>query len=170
MRFGIPELPGGGVEEKQQVRWPLWGILIAVPGFFLSPPLAGLAAWIIGFEHGSSRAAILQVTGDDLHILALLFIPVSFAFAILKYRLMEINIYIRRTVVYGGVTGLLGLMYLGLVGGLGALVIRSTGATSQWVAIVSTLAVAVAFVPVRNRVQEFVDRRFFRRRQDTRPC
>jgi serine phosphatase RsbU (regulator of sigma subunit) len=155
-----------GVEEKQQVRWPLWGILVAVPGFFLSPPLAQLAAWILRFEHGGSRAAILQVTGDDLHIVALLFIPVSFAFAILKYRLMEINIYIRRTVVYGGVTGLLGCMYLGLVGGLGALVSRSTGATSQWVAIASTLAVAVAFVPVRNRVQDFVDRRFFRRRQD----
>lgn len=155
-----------GVEEKQQVRWPLWGILIAVPGFVLSQPLASLLEWLLRFEHGSTRAAITEIAGDNLHILALLFIPVSFAFAILKYRLMEINIYIRRTVVYGGVTGLLGVMYLGLVGGVGALVSRSTGATSQWVAIVSTLAVAVAFVPVRNRVQSFVDRRFFRRRQD----
>ncbi len=155
-----------GVEEKQQVRWPLWGILIAVPGFVLSQPLASLLKWLLGFERGSTRAAIIEIAGSDLHILALLFIPVSFAFAILKYRLMEINIYIRRTVVYGGVTGLLGFMYLGLVGGVGALVSRSTGATSQWVAIVSTLAVAVAFVPVRNRVQGFVDRRFFRRRQD----
>jgi serine phosphatase RsbU (regulator of sigma subunit) len=154
------------VEEKQQLRWPLWGILIAVPGFLLARPLAGAIQWLLRFEHGSTRAAILQAAGDNLHILVLLFIPVSFAFAILKYRLMEINIYIRRTVVYGGVTGLLGVMYLGLVGGLGALVSRSTGATSQWVAIVSTLAVAVAFVPVRNRVQNFVDRRFFRRRQD----
>ncbi|HOK44687.1 MAG TPA: SpoIIE family protein phosphatase [Bryobacteraceae bacterium] len=155
-----------GVEEKQQVRWPLWGILIAVPGYFLLPPLASATAWILGLDAAGSRAAILRTAGDYLHILVLLFIPVSFAFAILKYRLMEINIYIRRTVVYGGVTGLLGLMYLGLVGGVGALVSRSTGATSQWVAIVSTLAVAVAFVPVRNRVQSFVDRRFFRRRQD----
>lgn len=155
-----------GVEEKQQLRWPLWGILIAVPGFLLARWIARLIAWFLGFEHGSTRAAITLIAADNLHILVLLFIPVSFAFAILKYRLMEINVYIRRTVVYGGVTGLLGLMYLGLVGGLGALVSRSTGATSQWVAIVSTLAVAVAFVPVRNRVQSFVDRRFFRRRQD----
>lgn len=155
------------IDEKQQIRWPLWGIIIAVAGFFLSEPLAGLLTWLFRLDRESRPFAVLSQIGHELPIVCVLLIPVSFAFAILKHRLMEINVYIRKTVIYGGVTGLLALLYLGVVGGFGDLLSRLIGVESQWVAIASTLLVAVAFVPVRNRVQGFMDRRFFRRRDYT---
>ena len=79
---------------------------------------------------------------------------------------MEITVYIRRTLVYGILTAMLGLMFLVLIGGLGGLLVRLTGARNEWVAIGATLVAALTVVPLRNRVQAAVERRFFRRRRD----
>ena len=90
----------------------------------------------------------------------------SFAFAILKYRLMEIDVVIRKTVTYSIVSGCVAAVYFVLAGGLGGLLITRAGVHSTWITVGATLVTVAVFVPVRKRVQNIVDRRFFRRKED----
>jgi two-component system, NtrC family, sensor kinase len=94
------------------------------------------------------------------------FIPLSFAFAILKYRLMEIDVVIRKTVTYSIVSGCVAAVYFALAGGLGGLLVTRADVHSTWITVGATLATVAVFVPVRKRVQNVVDRRFFRRKED----
>jgi sigma-B regulation protein RsbU (phosphoserine phosphatase) len=94
-------------------------------------------------------------------------IPVSFAFGIVKYRLMEIDVIIKKTVVYSGITGFILVVYLLLAGVSGIALVRSAGVESQTATVIATLTVVALFVPVRNRIQRAVDRVFFRRERDT---
>ena len=92
-------------------------------------------------------------------------IAIAIGIAILKYRLYEIDRIISRTLVYGGLTVVLGAVYIGLVLAGQALFSSFAGGSNLAIAA-STLAVAALFLPVVPRVQRFVDRRFYRRRYD----
>jgi len=96
-------------------------------------------------------------------------IPLSFAIALLRYRLWDIDILINKALVYGLLTGLLGALYAGLIIGLTSLADVMSGgkASEQPVALViATLAIAALFLPVRRRIQSIIDRRFYRRKYD----
>jgi serine phosphatase RsbU (regulator of sigma subunit) len=86
--------------------------------------------------------------------------------AILKYRLMNIDVIIKKTVAYGILSGLIIAMYLVLVGGLGTMLVNVAGVRNQTMVIASTLVVALVFVPLRNRLQQLVDRNLFRQKYD----
>lgn len=155
------------VEERRQLVWPLWGTIIALGGRILATVLSYAATAYVMATHGDVMSSIGVTQWIDLFTRALyVLIPLSFAFAIFKYRLMNIDIIIRKTVVYALLSGAIIVMYVVLVGGLGTLVLNLTGAKNQTVVIASTLFVALIFVPLRNRLQTLVERNLFRHKYE----
>jgi PDZ domain len=149
-----------GVEEKRQLRWPLWGTIVSVSGLFLMFSL-GYILNFLGMED------VFPVIAREILPKAFyLIIPLCFAFAILKYRLMEIDLIIRKTIIYSIVSGIVVVLYLALVGGLGGLLLTRAGVHSTWTIVFATLATAAVFIPLRSKVQQIVDGRFFRRKED----
>ena len=103
--------------------------------------------------------------GGAIFTVQLIALPVSVGIAVLRYRLYEIDIIIRRTLVYSTLSALLAGTYVAIVVGLQAVFSSFAGGSNLAIAV-STLVVAAMFLPVRSRVQGFVDRRFYRRRYD----
>ena len=94
--------------------------------------------------------------------------PIGKGVAILRYRLNQIDHIINRTLVYGSLTAVLALVYVGSVVVLQGALRILTGQASQLAVVVSTLAIAGLFIPLRRGMQSFVDRRFYRRKYDAR--
>ena len=150
-------------EDRRQFRWPLFGLIVSLGGIVL----VGIAGFVIGFSTGFGADPSLiytQTTIQSAGKLFYLLIPISFAFGILRYRLMEIEFVVRKTLVYSIVSALVLVFYLVLVGVIGTWLIRWSGVKDQLVIVMSTLGVALVFVPMRNWVQTIVDRGFFRHR------
>jgi signal transduction histidine kinase len=114
--------------------------------------------------------ALATDSGDDGDVFKALFffmlgaIPTSVGVAVLRYRLYDIDRVINRTLVYGVLT----LMLAGAYAAITLVVGTGLGSGSAWPTAVATLLVAVAFRPLRARVQDAVDRRFSRARYDAR--
>jgi hypothetical protein len=95
-------------------------------------------------------------------------VPVAIGFAVLKYRLYDIDLLINRTLVYGSLTVLLAATYFGGVVALQSVLHALTGQESTLTLVASTLVIAALFSPLRRRVQALVDRRFYRKKYDAR--
>jgi sigma-B regulation protein RsbU (phosphoserine phosphatase) len=96
----------------------------------------------------------------------LVLIPVSFGYSIARYRLMDVEVIIRRSLIYAILTGLLVGAYFLIIILVGNVLLKASGQTNQIVAIIATLIVAAAFAPARDRIQAFLERRFFREKHD----
>ncbi|MDQ3282289.1 MAG: SpoIIE family protein phosphatase [Acidobacteriota bacterium] len=156
-----------GVEEKRQVQWPLWGLFIALAVRILAVAFSFIAGVVMAAMHlPTLEFRFWFELADVIPTLVSLLIPISFAVAILKYRLMNIDVIIRKTVVYAILSTAILIFYIALVGGLGTLLIAAAGMQNQTLIVASTLIVAVAFVPLRNKLQTLVDRNLFRHRYD----
>jgi sigma-B regulation protein RsbU (phosphoserine phosphatase) len=91
--------------------------------------------------------------------------PLSFGYSIFRYHLMDIDLVIKRSIVYAMITAVLAAVYLGLVLGLGRVMTDLVGRSdSQILGLVAFMIVALAFNPIKQRVQKSVDRIFYRER------
>jgi hypothetical protein len=140
-------------DERQQIKW------------FASAAALSLV-WIIVF--GQSTRGLPEAIVALSSLLVIPSVPIATGIAILRYRLYDIDRIINRTLVYGTLTVALILVYIGIVVLLQALFRTVIGSESQLAVVASTLAIAALFVPLRRRVQGFVDRRFYRRKYDAR--
>jgi serine phosphatase RsbU (regulator of sigma subunit) len=156
-----------GAEERRQVKWPLWGLLIALVSRIVIGVVTQGAVMYMMFTGGDFGrwVSAAQVIGI-FSILVYLLIPISFAVAILKYRLMNIDVIIRKTVVYALLSGAIVVVYLAVVGILGTLLVRFAEVENQTMIIAATLVVALVFVPIRNKLQAFAERTLFRHKYD----
>jgi hypothetical protein len=147
--------------QQQQTKWVVFGLSAAVGGFFLAVLLA------LNFSVLGLSSLLFRQTVQTVEYVAMLAMPIAFGVAIMRSRLWAIDIIINRTLVYGALTVLLGLFYLGIVFVLqfGFRTMTGQGQSSIVVAI-STLAIAALFNPLRRRVQVDIDRRFYRRKYD----
>jgi hypothetical protein len=146
--------------ERQQTKWVVFGF--AVPITFM---VLGLVPYLI-FPVLAVPGSLYLPAYAAVQAILLLLIPLSFGFAMLRSRLWEIDVLINRTLVYGTLTVILTGIYVGLVIGLQAL-LRGIISQDNGVAIViSTLAIYFLFQPLRRRIQQVIDRRFYRRKYD----
>jgi hypothetical protein len=148
--------------QRRQTKWVVYGIAVAVAGVLATIFTVGAAVDLRPEEVGERMLSMLLM---DVFMLAL---PISIGIAVLRSRLFDIDVVINRTLVYGSLTVMLLLLYFGGVAATQALVSALTGQQSlpQLAVVVSTLAIAALFNPLRHRVQAFVDRRFYRSKYD----
>ncbi len=147
-----------GEVERQQIKWFAYAAAATVGGVILAYTIPNSLDTPPWFERAGY--AILIATTPA--------IPVSIGIAILRYRLYDIDRIINRTLVYGSLTAMLALVYFGGVTATQALLGTLTGQQQlpQLAVVVSTLVIAALFNPLRHRTQEFIDRRFYRRKYD----
>ncbi len=155
-----------GGEVREQIKW----VAFAASFVGLVPLFAVASSFVVTSEETwFVRGSPLWL---DLLQYAALFsfagVPVAVGFAVLKHRLYDIDLLINRALVYGPLTAMLVLFYLGGVVSLQYAFRALSGQESQLAIVASTLAIAALFNPLRRRVQAFVDRRFYRRKYDAR--
>src|SRR3712207_4193902 len=133
-----------------------------------------LSAVVIGLfftPDASLGSGDVSLLGDillDAVLLSYAGVPIAVGFAVLKYRLYDIDVVINRTLVYGSLTATLAALYFGGIVVLQRVFVTLTGQQSTLAVVASTLLIAALFNPLRHRFQGFIDRRFYRRKYDAR--
>jgi hypothetical protein len=153
-----------GGEVRQQIKWVAFAASF-VGLTYLSVVVVGLfftteAAW------SSDGTPLLVGVLQNVVLMSYAGVPIAVGFAVLKYRLYDIDLIINQALVYAVLTVTLALVYVGSVVGLQATLRALTGQESTLAVVASTLTIAAMFNPLRRRVQALVDRRFYRRKYD----
>ena len=151
--------------QRQQTKWVIYSFTLAIGGFLVLNALWGLSQVIPSLMQ-FSEGPLVNFFVQPLYYVLIALIPVSIGFAILRYRLYDIDLLINRTLVYGALTLTLALVYAGLIIGLQALLGAIIRQNNDVAIVVSTLAIAALFQPLRHRIQQLIDRRFYRRKYD----
>jgi len=157
-----------GGEVRQQIKWVAF--VAAFSGTTYLIAMLGQLIMLAMSEEGASRIPWWIEIAFTAAVLGFAGVPVAIGFAVLKYRLYDIDIIIRRTLVYGSLTAMLVAIYFGGVATMQTLFRTLTGQEQQpqLSVVVSTLVIAALFNPLRRGIQSFIDRRFYRRKYDAR--
>ncbi len=142
-------------EERAQIKWINFGLFIGLGPFILLYQLPQLLK-------------STPLISDEFSNVFFIFLPLAFAFAIIRFKLMDIELIINRSLVYSFLTIFTVGVYLFFVRLLHELVSRLVNIQEAAVAAIAALAAAAAFHPARRKIQHFVDRSFFRVSYDYR--
>jgi hypothetical protein len=161
-----------GGEVRQQIKWIAFAASF-LGLLFVSAMASSLILFFFAPETWESTTDTPPFWLELLFyvmVLSLAGVPVAVGFAVLKYRLYNIDLLINRTLVYGSLTATLALVYFGGVATIQTLFRALTGQEEQpqLAIVVSTLVIAALFNPLRRYIQSFIDRRFYRRKYDAR--
>jgi hypothetical protein len=144
--------------ERQQTKWVALGFFVVL--------VLGLVAVSLGGYLSDQHYGLLYALFGLGSAPFFLIIPLSIGFAMLRSRLWDIDIIINKALVYGLLTALLAAVYAGLIIGLQFLLGGIIKQNNDVAVVVSTLAIAALFGPFRRRIQQIIDRRFYRRKYD----
>ncbi|HEY3218148.1 MAG TPA: hypothetical protein VGK15_03570 [Candidatus Limnocylindria bacterium] len=154
-----------GPVERQQFKWLAFAGVVSA----IALTLVIVSPWFAGRDPlgppDPAGASPFEKASQAFVIFAFLAIPTSVGFAILRYRLYDIDVVINRALVYGTTTAGIAVAFFGGIVLLQALLRPITGGSELAVAA-STLASLALFQPLRRRVQDTIDRRFYRSRYD----
>jgi hypothetical protein len=145
--------------ERQQTRWVILGIIGGpiLGVIYYSPPML--------FPTLGDTHSLYFLILKPIFTIVFLSVPLCFGIAILRYRLWDIDVLINRTLVYGTLTVALALVYFAVVMALQFLFHGLIGA-NQLAIVGSTLAIAALILPLKERIQHVIDRRFYRSKYD----
>lgn len=157
---------------RQQTKWVVLGMSGTVLTILVLLSLSALFPWLE--EPGRWGVLYGQLFTTTLLTIGFALIPLSVGLAILRFRLWDVDVIIRRTLVYGLVSALLLAIYVGSVVLLQSLFTAASSgldvagleSRSPAAIVISTLLIAALFNPLRVRVQDFIDRRFYRSKYD----
>jgi hypothetical protein len=142
-------------EERQQIKWFGFAAALTLVLVFVTE----------GMPEGNRLYETIAAVGTVLFAPS---IPAATGIAILRYRLYEIDLIINRTLVYGSLTAMLVALYFGGVAAMQRVFVVVTGQQSTLAVVASTLLIAALFIPLRRRIQTFIDRGFYRSKYDAR--
>jgi hypothetical protein len=158
-----------GGEQREQIKWIAFAASVAGLLYLIAIVSPFIFAPEIVSGGGSLPPPPLWVELlFSVAVLGFAGVPVAIGFAVLRYRLYDIDVVINRTLVYGSLTAMLTLIYFGGVATMQAIfrAITDQEEQPQLAIVVSTLVIALLFTPLRRRIQSFIDRRFYRRKYD----
>jgi hypothetical protein len=155
--------------ERQQARWAMLGFIAAAFGIILTMLTATVLLPCTAVEVVGPSVIYCGFTQSLGYGLSPMMIPIFIGVAVLRSRLWDIDVIIRRTLVYTLLSLTLGLIYLGVVVILQNLLGELTGERQpEIVTVISTLAIAALFTPLRQHIQNFIDQRFYRRKYNAK--
>ena len=136
--------------ERAQLRWIAAAVvLLSVAGLPFIIARYGLQ---MDYRSGATLLTIALISGC--------FLPIAAAVAVLRHRLYDIDLILKRAFVYLPLTGILGGLYAAGVALFQRVFVAATGDKSDAAVVITTLVLAGMFTPIRNSIQVFVDRRF----------
>jgi signal transduction histidine kinase len=142
-------------ELRAQIKWALYGLAVGLFPFILLYQLP----IVLGFD---------PLISEELSNIFFLFVPVAFSISVLKYKLMDINFIINRSMVYSFLTILIVGIYLFSSNIFQRFLIRWFSINDVTVSVLAAMVTAASFHPLRRRVQLFVDKSFFQTSYDYR--
>ena len=147
--------------ERERTRWVVFGLCLGLVLFSIMVSTVLFGA--LQYGGGPLERFVTEI----FYQVSVAIFPLSIGVAILRSRLFDIDVLIRRTLIYAILSGLLALAYFGTVVVLQKIFGALTGQSqSALVTVLSTLVIAALFVPLRVRVQAVIDRRLYRRKYD----
>ena len=141
-------------DTRRKLRVILWGVILGLVPFLIF-------GVILGSFLGNTRYLLIGV-------IPMVFVPISFAYAIIRFQLMDIDILINKSVVYTLTTFVISLLYVILIAAVDSLSSFTRLANSPVLPFVLALLIVYFFNPLRDRIQTLVDRTFFKERYDYR--
>jgi hypothetical protein len=155
-----------GREVREQIKWLAFAASF-VGLMYFGTLISGLLLSPESYTTNETPPLWVSLSQQSSYV-SFASVPIAIGFAVLKYRLYDIEIIINRALVYGLLTATLVALYFGGIVLLQRVFVIITGERSTLAVVASTLLIAALFNPLRHRIQSLIDRRFYRSKYDAR--